>query len=86
MVSGQKEKESCGVSGDIGRKTPQWVLFLVFLLKRGSEDNCVSSRVLLNDREAEGMARFPVMSLLWLSLSLFLCFFRKALQPADNRN
>lgn len=69
MISVQKEKESCGGSGDIGRKTPQWVLFLVFLLQGSSKDNCVSSRVPLNDREAEGMARFPLMSLLWLSHS-----------------
>lgn len=69
MVSGQREKESCGGSGDIGKKTPQQVLLLVFLLKRSSKDNCVNCRVPLNDQEAEGMARFPVMSLLWLSHS-----------------
>lgn len=69
MVSGQKEKEICRGSGAIGIKTPQWILFLVFLLKRSSKDNCVNSRAPLNDREAEGMACFPVMSLLWLSHS-----------------
>lgn len=66
----KKKKKTVEVLVKLGKKTPpQWVLFLVILLKRSSKDNCVNCRVPLNDQEAEGMARFPVMSLLWLSHS-----------------
>lgn len=43
--------------------------FCCWFFSKEARITVLNSRVLLHDGEAEGMARFPVMSLLWLSHS-----------------
>jgi len=68
VASWPERKRECGGCGDIGKRLRgfccRW-----FFSKEEAKITVLNSRVPLNDGEAEGMARFPVMSLLWLSHS-----------------
>lgn len=64
----KKRKRECRGSGGIRRKLRGFCWWW-FLSKEEARITVLNSRVPLSDGEAEGMACFPVMSLLWLSHS-----------------
>ena len=66
MFFGQKAKESVEVLVILEKKLRGFCWWW-FFSKEEARITLLNSRVALNDGEAEGMTRFPVMSLLWLS-------------------